>query len=101
MATSLLGGGKLPANQPALDAQLQQTGPSWDSLRSQLESQQTETERQFRANLTKGYGVGSPLHKIRLFDESNKEEDIRVTFYRCVLVFFVAKSAHSVLLLTR
>jgi hypothetical protein len=84
MAASLLGGGggKAPANQAALDARLPQMGPSWDGLRSQLDSQQTETERQFRTNLSKGYGVGSPLHKIRLFDESNKEEDIRVTFYR-------------------
>ena len=106
MAASLLGGGgKSPVNNPALDIQLQQMGPSWDTLRSQLESQQTETERQFRANLTKGYGVGSPLHKIRLFDESNKEEDIRVTFYRYVLYCRCCcchksrRSAHSLLML--
>ena len=57
--------------------------PDWATLRSDLEAQMTTTdEKDFRANLSKGYGVGSPLHKVRLFDPSNKEEDIRVTFYR-------------------
>ena len=57
--------------------------PSWSSLRSNLESKQTtDEEKNFRANLVKGYGVGSPLNKIRLYDDSNKEEDIKVTFYR-------------------
>jgi len=55
----------------------------WDTLRSQLESKMTsDEERHFRANLEKGYGVASPLHKVRLFDKSNDEKDIRVTFYR-------------------
>jgi thiol-disulfide isomerase/thioredoxin len=58
--------------------------PDWKAVRSDLESKMTsDEERNFRANLAKGYGVaGSPLHKIRLFDESNEEKDIRVTFYR-------------------
>lgn len=43
---------------------------------------QTPEERAFRGDLVHGYGVASPLHKVRLYDESNKEEDIRVTFYR-------------------
>jgi len=55
---------------------------TWDNIRSVLESMQTTEERQFRQNLEKGYGIGSPQHKVRLFDESNKEEDVRVTFYR-------------------
>lgn len=56
---------------------------TWDEIRRQLEEQMdSDDERQFRSNMAKGYGVGSPLHKTRLFDESNKEEDIRVVFYR-------------------
>ena len=55
---------------------------SWDDIRNQLQSKQTNDELKFRDNLDKGYGKGSPLHKLRLFDESNKEEDVRVTLYR-------------------
>ena len=55
---------------------------SWDDIRSSLESKQTPEERNFRSSLGKGYGKPSPLHKLRLFDESNKEEDVRVTLYR-------------------
>ena len=42
----------------------------------------TDEEKNFRENLAKGYGVGSPLHKLLLFSKDNKEEDVRVTFYR-------------------
>jgi hypothetical protein len=55
---------------------------SWDDVRAQLASKQTDEERAFRANLEQGYGVGSPMHKLRLFHDGNKEEDVRVTFYR-------------------
>jgi len=55
---------------------------SWDDIRSTLESKQTPDERNFRSNLSKGYGKPSPLHKLRLFDESNNEEDVRVTLFR-------------------
>jgi len=55
---------------------------SWEDIRSDLESKQTPEERAFRSNVEKGIGLASPLNKIRLFDESNKEEDIRVTLYR-------------------
>lgn len=48
-------------------------------VRSALESKQTTEERKFRSNLQKGYGAASPLHKLRLFDESNNENDVRVT----------------------
>lgn len=51
-------------------------------VRSSLESKQTAEERKFRSNLHKGYGAASPLHKLRLFDESNNEDDVRVTLYR-------------------
>ncbi|KAL7495011.1 hypothetical protein ACHAWT_003605 [Skeletonema menzelii] len=51
-------------------------------VRSSLESKQTSEERKFRSNLNKGYGAASPLHKLRLFDESNSEDDVRVTLYR-------------------
>jgi len=59
-------------------------GKTWSEIKDQLASQQTsDEERKFRENLEKGYGIeGSPMHKVRLFDESNKEEDIAVTFYR-------------------
>lgn len=55
---------------------------SWEEIRLDLESKQTPDERAFRSNVEKGIGPPSPLNKIRLYDESNKEEDIRVTFYR-------------------
>mmetsp|Transcript_32273 Transcript_32273/g.96802 ORF Transcript_32273/g.96802 Transcript_32273/m.96802 type:complete len:518 (-) Transcript_32273:555-2108(-) len=55
---------------------------SWDDIRKNLESKQTKEEKHFRSNLAKGYGSPSPLHKLRLFDDSNREEDIRVTLYR-------------------
>jgi glutathione S-transferase len=58
------------------------TDISWSALRTKLESVQTPEERMFRDNLAKGYGVASPLHLMRLYDETNLEEDIRVTFYR-------------------
>ena len=87
MASGLLGGDSLQ-DQPTVDkaiVSMESAGSlqSWTTIRSTLESKmETDIERNFRANLKKGYGEGSPLHKIRLFDESNKEEDIRVTFYR-------------------
>lgn len=55
---------------------------SWDEIRDTLQSKQTPEEKKFRANLASGYGKASPLHKLRLFDESNKEEDVKVTLYR-------------------
>jgi hypothetical protein len=55
---------------------------SWEDIRSTLESKQTAEEKAFRSNVEKGIGRGSPLNKIRLFDESNTEKDIRVTLYR-------------------
>ena len=42
----------------------------------------TEEEKRFRPNLEKGHGAASPLNLVRLYDKSNREEDIRVTFYR-------------------
>ncbi len=55
---------------------------SWEEIRTALRAKQTPEERKFRENLTKGYGKASPLHKLRLFDESNDENDVRVIFYR-------------------
>jgi len=57
-------------------------GSTWDDIKSDLEGQQSSEEKAFRSNVAKGIGAPSPLNKIRLFDESNKEEDIRVTLYR-------------------
>lgn len=55
---------------------------SWGDIREQLESKQSKEEKDFRMNVDKGIGRASPLNKIRLYDETNKEEDIRVVFYR-------------------
>lgn len=55
---------------------------SWNEIRSTLEDKQTNEERKFRNNLPRGVGVGSPLHRLRLFDEENREEDVRVTLFR-------------------
>lgn len=55
---------------------------SWEDIRSALRAKQTPEEKSFRDNLSKGYGKASPLHKLRLFDESNDEHDVRVIFYR-------------------
>lgn len=55
---------------------------SWDEIASRLRAKQTPDEQNFRNNLIKGYGKPSPLHKLRLFDESNNEKDVRVTLYR-------------------
>ena len=83
MASSIFGGGNSVPPNPAVDRGLSSvTIASWDDIRSQLEEKQTPEERTFRANLAKGYGVGSPLHNLRLFHEGNKEEEVRVTFYR-------------------
>ena len=56
--------------------------PQWEDIRSKLEAAQTDEEKQFRPNLEKGIGRASPLNTIRLFDESNTEDDVRVVFYR-------------------
>ena len=58
------------------------TPVSWDDIRSTLSSKQTPEEREFRNNLPRGIGAGSPLHKLRLYEEGNKEDDVRVTLYR-------------------
>ena len=55
---------------------------SWDEISSKLRAKQTPEEKNFRTNLIKGYGKPSPLHKLRLYDESNNEKDVRVTLYR-------------------
>lgn len=70
--------------QPVNEALSNLVLADWTTVRTHLESKMTtDEERNFRANLVMGYGVtGSPMHKIRLFDESNQEKDIRVTFYR-------------------
>ena len=83
MASSIFGSAGSVSANPKVESRLSSTTTlSWQDIRKQLEVVQTPEERSFRSNLTKGYGVGSPLHKIRLYDESNREEDIRVTFYR-------------------
>lgn len=84
-AQSIMGKADSVSTNTQLDASLQTilgAGSSWSDIRSKLEAVQTHEELKFRDNLVKGYGDGSPLHKVRLYDESNKESDIRVTFYR-------------------
>jgi len=85
MASSLMGGVTPSASSnPQTDTALKSvsSSSSWTDVRSTLEKLQTPEERAFRDNIPKGYGKGSPLHALRLFDESNKEEDVRVTLYR-------------------
>ena len=55
---------------------------SWDEIQSDLETKQTPDERAFWSNVNKGIGPPLPLNKIPLYHDNNKEEDIRVTFYR-------------------
>ena len=86
MASSIFGGNaktNTVVGSPKVDAALaSSTVSSWSQVRQQLETVQTAEEKVFRQNLPNGYGVGSPLHKLRLFSEDNKEQDVRVTFYR-------------------
>jgi hypothetical protein len=83
VASSIFGGiPKVAANRKVEATLAAMSTASWTELRDKLESQQTPEEKSFRQNLAKGYGVPSPLHKVRLYDESNREEDIAVTFYR-------------------
>jgi len=83
LASSISGGSMNNSNLDELDTSLRSmVSSSWEDIRTDLVSKQTPEERAFRSNVEKGIGPASPLNKIRLFDESNKEEDIRVTFYR-------------------
>jgi len=87
MASSIMsnvGGGDDSGVNEELDRKLNEISglSSWDDIKTKLESKQTEEEKAFRTNVEKGIGKASPLNKIRLFDESNEEEDIRVTLYR-------------------
>lgn len=62
--------------QPQVDQALA-TLVFWEDVRSTLESKMdTNDERLFRNKLAKGYGVASPLHRVRLSDESYAEKDI-------------------------
>ena len=82
IASSLPGQSKGTVDCDAIDSKLNDISSSWEDIKSDLESKQTDEEKAFRSNVGKGIGAPSPLHKIRLYDESNKEEDIRVTLYR-------------------
>lgn len=87
MTSSILqnvGGSDISVVNQELDNKLEEIAslPSWDEIRTKLESKQTDEEKAFRSIVEKGIGRASPLNKVRLFDESNKEEDIRVTLYR-------------------
>jgi glutathione S-transferase len=86
LASSVFGGKNsmlMMKKNPKFDQQLETLNvPSWDKIRTLLEEQQTPEERLFRTNLPNGYGVGSPFHKVRLYNEQNKVEDVRVVFYR-------------------
>jgi glutathione S-transferase len=88
LASSIMSLGQSQKNlmvHPSVDSQLNVWEPSWSQVRKQLESQQTTVEeKEYRNNLAKGYGEGSPLHTVRLYDPSTpvEEKDIRVTLYR-------------------
>ena len=75
--------GKFKADDSVIDKKIASLDiPTWDEIRSMLEEKQSDEERSFRSNVAKGIGKASPLNLIRLFDEQNKAENIRVTFYR-------------------
>lgn len=84
VASSLLGGGGSSGvdADPSFLSSFQELGTPWGAIRSRLEEMQTPEERAFRDNIKLGYGTGSPLNLVRLYDESNSEDDIRVVFYR-------------------
>lgn len=83
IASSISGGGTGDIDSAAIDSKLNAiVTSSWEQIRSDLETKQTGEEKAFRSNVEKGIGPASPLNKIRLYDESNTEEDIRVTLYR-------------------
>ena len=82
LASTFSKSGNTAQGNPELDSSLQNMCSGWSEIQAVLKSKQTPEELAFRDNLKLGYGEGSPLHKVRLYDESNKEEDIRVTFYR-------------------
>jgi hypothetical protein len=83
MASSIFGNANPVSSNSKVESSLNSLAlENWSSLRQRLEAMQTPEERAFRDNLAKGYGVGSPLHLVRLYNEQNREEDIRVTFYR-------------------
>jgi hypothetical protein len=83
ISSSISGGGSGNVNSAQIDSKLNAiVTASWEQIRSDLESKQTDDEKAFRSNVAKGIGAASPLNKIRLHDESNTEDDIRVTFYR-------------------
>lgn len=101
VASNLLGTGNVQAKASVDHAVMEVVQTmSWETIREQLEAQimkeGDEEERNFRSNLSKGYGrMGSPLHKVRLFDESNKEEDIRVVFYRDSASWWWVETKHE------
>ena len=65
MASSLLG--KKVSSVPDLDQTLSDLAsvPSWPDIRSKLENLQTDQERSFREDVKMGYGIASPMNKIR------------------------------------
>lgn len=84
-ASSITGKSSGPSNMNSnLDSSIEAltSDYSWSTIQETLKSQQTPEEQSFRNNLQYGYGQGSPLHKLRLFSDKNKESDVRVTFYR-------------------
>jgi glutathione S-transferase len=83
VASSILGQKSAASpSDPNLDATLASLSNSWDGVRSTLASLQTPEERTFRETLSTGRGPPSPLHKVRLFYDSDEEKDVRVTFFR-------------------
>ena len=86
MADSLFGGNsnRVSSNSNVDSALKALQVSSWSTIRDELAKKQTPEEREFRTkNVKYGYGtLGSPLNKIRLYNDSNKEDDIQVTFYR-------------------
>ncbi len=83
LKSTFSGGSGGDFNSVALDQKLNDiVTTSWEDIRTNLESKQTDEEKAFRSNVEKGIGPPSPLNKIRFFEESTSEKHVRVTLYR-------------------
>ena len=83
LKSTFSGGSGGDFNSVALDQKLNDiVTTSWEDIRTNLESKQTDEEKAFLSNVEKGIGPPSPLNKIRFFEESTSKKDVRVTLYR-------------------
>uniref|UniRef100_A0A6U2EXV2 GST N-terminal domain-containing protein n=1 Tax=Hemiselmis andersenii TaxID=464988 RepID=A0A6U2EXV2_HEMAN len=77
------GGSSGSGNKDDPDAPLTDKAPSWTDLKTMLEKQQTQEERDFRSQLASGRSKTHSLATLRMFDAPDGTEP-RVTLYRDV-----------------